>query len=84
MIPVEFTEEFNAFVEENSIDVATQYVVAKLKSKEGKTEREREKEWLFGIHFVVVFLIDWRADSFYAEVSVEECLGKRGDIEIEC
>jgi hypothetical protein len=83
MIPVEFTEEFNAFVEENSIDVATQYVVAKLKSKEGKTERE--KEWLFGIHFVVVvFLIDWRADSFYAEVSVEECLGKRGDIEIEC
>ena len=36
------------------------------------------------IHFVVVFLIDWRADSFYAEVSVEECLGKRGDIEIEC
>jgi len=44
MIPVEFTEEFNAFVEENSIDVVTQYVVAKLKSKEGKTERERERK----------------------------------------
>lgn len=40
MIPVEFTEEFNAFVEEHSIDVATQYVVAKLKSK----RREKKKE----------------------------------------
>jgi len=41
MIPVEFTEEFNAYVEENSIDVATQYVVAKLKSKGKKKIRER-------------------------------------------
>lgn len=38
----------------------------------------------FVVVFDCLFLIDWRADSFYAEVSVEECLGKRGDIEIEC
>jgi len=32
----------------------------------------------------LVCLLDWRADSFHAEVVVMECLGKRGDIEIEC
>jgi len=31
MIPVEFTKEFNAYVEENKVDVATQYVVARLR-----------------------------------------------------